>query len=256
MYSRLNALLGVDNQNYGRYRDTVSDNQWQQTFDTNKAQRDLENQRWDTQWGFQQQQYADSRGDANFSKAQTLIGMGFSTQEIADALGITPEQANNYAAMAQQIMKKQGTITGNGGGDGGGKPKLTAAQVNAAIKAGNTTPDVLAAYEYYYGEPYSGDTQEAPKLTAAQVSAAIKNGQTSEEVLSAYEYYYGEPYVPDFKSYDSAVNYAKRIGLDVQGMLTESRWNQGKHYNVDDPAMSYDTYGDYVHDYLVYAMSK
>lgn len=34
------------------------------------------------------------------------------------------------------------------------KPTLTAAQVNTAIKAGNLTPSVLSAYEYYYGVPY------------------------------------------------------------------------------------------------------
>lgn len=37
-----------------------------------------------------------------------------------------------------------------------GKPALTAAQVNAAIKSGILTEAVLAAYEYYYGTPYRG----------------------------------------------------------------------------------------------------
>lgn len=36
------------------------------------------------------------------------------------------------------------------------KPLLTAAQVNAAIKAGIRTDAVLAAYQYYYGQPYNG----------------------------------------------------------------------------------------------------
>ncbi len=37
-----------------------------------------------------------------------------------------------------------------------GKPTLTAAQVNAAIKAGLLTDAVLEAYEYYYKAPYRG----------------------------------------------------------------------------------------------------
>lgn len=37
---------------------------------------------------------------------------------------------------------------------GQSKPTLTLAQVEAAIKAGNTAPNVLSAYEYYYGRPY------------------------------------------------------------------------------------------------------
>lgn len=35
-------------------------------------------------------------------------------------------------------------------------PSLTAAQVNAAIKSGVLTAEVLRAYEYYYGAPYRG----------------------------------------------------------------------------------------------------
>lgn len=35
-------------------------------------------------------------------------------------------------------------------------PSLTAAQVNAAIKSGLLTAEVLRAYEYYYGAPYRG----------------------------------------------------------------------------------------------------
>ena len=35
-------------------------------------------------------------------------------------------------------------------------PSLTAAQVNAAIKTGTLTDELLRAYEYYYGAPYRG----------------------------------------------------------------------------------------------------
>lgn len=38
---------------------------------------------------------------------------------------------------------------------GVGKPTLTASDVDRAIRAGNLTPNVLSAYEYYYGIPYS-----------------------------------------------------------------------------------------------------
>ncbi|MBO7670384.1 MAG: hypothetical protein J6S60_07315 [Oscillospiraceae bacterium] len=38
------------------------------------------------------------------------------------------------------------------------KPLLSLSEVNAAIKAGNTAPNVLKAWEYYYGAPYSGPT--------------------------------------------------------------------------------------------------
>lgn len=43
---------------------------------------------------------------------------------------------------------------------GQSKPTLTLAQVEAAIKAGNLSPNVLSAYEYYYGRPYQQTAQQ------------------------------------------------------------------------------------------------
>jgi hypothetical protein len=158
LYDLLAAIQGVDNTAYGRYRDTVSDQKWQQEFDISDYQ-------WQRQFDanqeqnaytnrFNEQQYADSRTDANFSKAQTLLNMGFSSQDIADTLGITIDQANTYVARIT-APKKTG-----GGNPGPKKPTLTVAQVNSAIKAGNLTQTVLDAYEYYYGEPYTGTGAE------------------------------------------------------------------------------------------------
>jgi len=60
------------------------------------------------------------------------------------------------------------------------KPELTAAQVNAAVKAGVLTDKVLAAYEYYYGAPYDDGSGaalaahgELPRFTLQQPSAQL-----------------------------------------------------------------------------------
>ena len=45
------------------------------------------------------------------------------------------------------------------------KPVLTAAQVNEAIKNGNLAPNVLSAYEYYYGVPYEQPAAAASGYT-------------------------------------------------------------------------------------------
>ena len=64
------------------------------------------------------------------------------------------EDAQRAAAYAQQLLKEQREAEEKA--EKAAKPTLTVAQVNAAIKAGILTDAVLAAYEYYYGEPYRG----------------------------------------------------------------------------------------------------
>lgn len=64
------------------------------------------------------------------------------------------EDAQRAAAYAQQLAKEQRKA--EEAAEKAAKPTLTVAQVNAAIKAGVLTDAVLAAYEYYFGEPYRG----------------------------------------------------------------------------------------------------
>ena len=45
------------------------------------------------------------------------------------------------------------------------KPTLTAAQTLTALKSGVVNDTTLAAYEYYYGEPYGGTASDTPKKT-------------------------------------------------------------------------------------------
>ena len=64
------------------------------------------------------------------------------------------EDAQRAAAYAAQLAKEQREA--EEAAERAAKPTLTVAQVNAAIKAGVLTDAVLAAYEYYYGEAYTG----------------------------------------------------------------------------------------------------
>ena len=68
------------------------------------------------------------------------------------------EDAQRAAAVAQQLAKEQREAEEKAEAEAkkAAAPTLTVAQVNAAIKAGVLTDAVLAAYEYYYGEPYRG----------------------------------------------------------------------------------------------------
>lgn len=73
------------------------------------------------------------------------------------------QQARNEKIQAQQAAAlkaaKSSSGSGSGSGSGAGKPKLTAAQALAAYAdAGIRTPEVIAAYTYYYGDPNYGTT--------------------------------------------------------------------------------------------------
>lgn len=58
------------------------------------------------------------------------------------------------------------------------KPTLTEAAVRANIKAGNLSPSVLSAYEYYYGVPYGGAGYSSGS-TPSSVGAGYDNGSLS-----------------------------------------------------------------------------
>lgn len=255
LYNLLGAYQGMDNTGYGRYRDTVGDQQWGMSrqdnldrYDTDRQdmldQRGIDNSRWDMQWdntmnrqGIEDQrydqQYGDSRNDANFGKAQTLLQMGFSTAEIAQTLGITEQQAQQYANTVQagtqaDIAARNRSNQSDGGG---AKPKLTAAQVQAAIKAGTNTPDVLAAYEYYYGAPYEDQSADLNNL---------------------------DPRV--YSSEDYASQFMKENGVDAvtaKGMLTEKEWKTMRSgYGPAPAAVSeFKTYQEYLKAYIEYALS-
>lgn len=98
-------------------------------------------------------------------------------------LGYTPEQVNmmkkEYDAQRAQeaaIAMAKATRSGSSGGGSpkAAKPVLTFAQVNEAIEENNITPNVLSAYEYYYGEPFK--VQTAPAENTGDTNA---NNNTS-----------------------------------------------------------------------------
>lgn len=101
LFGMMSMYQGLDSADYGKYRDTVSDTQWGMQYDDSQDQQALDNLRYD-------QQYGDNRDDANFSKAQNLLSMGFSTADIAQALGISQEQADAYAYKINNPKKTGG----------------------------------------------------------------------------------------------------------------------------------------------------
>lgn len=64
----LDTLLGIDNMYYDRYRDTVGDSQWQQTFDYNASRDQVADSQWQQQFNYgvnsDMQKLAQSQIDA------------------------------------------------------------------------------------------------------------------------------------------------------------------------------------------------
>lgn len=112
----LGLLQDMDQTQYDRYRDTMDD--------------------WENDRNFAYQQYRDDVADSQW---QTNFDYGVKRDEIEDA-----KDAQKLAA------------SGSGGGSGGGtgKPTLTAAQTLKALEDGVINETTMAAYEYYFGEPY------------------------------------------------------------------------------------------------------
>lgn len=114
------------------------------------------------------------------------------------------QQARNQKIAEQQAAAlKAAKGMGSGNGDGGAeKPKLTAAQALAAYTdAGIRTPEVVAAYAYYYGDP-NYDPNAQPKYstprtstygssTVGDVNDRLNAGYTPQEVMAAAKEKYG-----------------------------------------------------------------
>jgi hypothetical protein len=170
--NQLNALMSLDNQDYSRFRDTVGDQRYNQEWQNTLDQQALENQRYNQQWDFSQQQYTDTRSDADFSRAQTLLQMGFSSEQIAAALGISVDQVNEYAGLVkQQQLNSLRTGSGGGGGGGGGGSNSTKGSADIStlyedMMASGDPELYLARYYQEYGIP------------AGQIDTVIKSYKT------------------------------------------------------------------------------
>lgn len=128
MYNQLSALQGLDNTDYARYRDTVSDyytnrdyynsryNQeygydygqyqdalvqenWEQQFEYQKEQDALAQQNWQTQFDYQKEQDA-----LNYALAQQKLAASSSSKSSSKS-NTTSKKADGYAPIAAGIVE-------------------------------------------------------------------------------------------------------------------------------------------------------
>lgn len=156
------------------------------------------------------------------------------------------------------------------------KPVLTYSQVMSAIENGTLTPNVLSAYAYYMGEPYSGSIPGTPSpspvknydnggLTPAQVmelqrfvgasadgkwgpqSSGQVGGATAKDAWNAYQ---AAMSVTDYSTASEAL---KNAGSSAGNLLTAMEFVRHKNSGNSSYA-SYPTYQDYLRDAVFAAL--
>lgn len=177
------------------------------------------------------------------------------------ALGINPDAAG-LANFNNAAMGKTG-----GGNPTGGNPTGTPTGTPTPTPTPTALSDAdIQALTGYYGGTELTDAQwneilaNNPSLTDAVLSQAgfTKKGAPEEEEET------GGGDLSSVKDYDSAIAYMKAAGVDSgvrAGMMTRSEWTRRKaslqQYGTGGAEVkNYDSYADYVRDYVQYAASK
>lgn len=155
------------------------------------------------------------------------FGMSQAEMDVLSALWREDRDYSKKSAdldLQQKVAQIAATNRSNRGNSGGRsaaatkteKPVLTYDQTMKAIEAGNITPNVEAAYEYYMGEPYQKDTpsggnQEMPAATymgiTRRAQQMIQNGGVENAIMLVEANL-------DSMSENQAVQLRKILGLD------------------------------------------
>lgn len=175
------------------------------------------------------------------------------------ALGINPDAAG--------LANFNNAAKGKTGTTGGGNPTATPTGTPTPTPTPTALSDAdIQALTGYYGGTELTDAQwneilaNNPSLTDAVLSQAgfTKKGAPEEEEET------GGGDLSTVKDYDSAIAYMKAAGVDSgvrAGMMTRSEWTRRKaslqQYGTGGAEVkNYDSYADYVRDYVQYAASK
>lgn len=203
---------------------------------------------------------------ADFERQYTLamLAAEYGDYSGLQALGINPD-ASQLRQFALAANGKTGTESSGGGGGGGG--------TGGTGGNGGGTPTALSdadiqALTGYYGGTELTDAQwneilaNNPWLTDAVLSQAgftKKDGTGGKDDDTT-----GGGDLTSVHDYDTAIAYMKEAGVDSSvraGMMTRSEWTRRKSslqtYGTGGAEVkNYDSYADYVRDYVQYAVSK
>jgi len=197
--SELSAMVPqLEQMQYGRYQDEISND----VTALGALQGVMQDER----------DYQTDQEDKAFAKAQDLLSMGFSNAEIAKIMGISEQQAQNYASMVNQGMQldvanSQATlnkklISGTGGGS---KPSYSPdadALFDAARKSDNPQNFISSNYKKYgftsssglytqYKDEYEYNPGNVSGIAKALYTDLNKYYSSNEDWLNRIEKEYG-----------------------------------------------------------------
>lgn len=176
------AYKDMDSTRYEQFLDQINFNENQ-----NALQRDLENQAWEREqqlaavqreeeeqaWNRAWKQASLEQEQANEAKdlyqkqvdailsvggtpsADLIAGSGYSNAYIQALENAYQQQAALKAGSSSSTSSSRSGTSSKSYSSTNEKPNLTWSQTLAQVKAGNLTPAVLAAYQYYMGEAYN-----------------------------------------------------------------------------------------------------
>lgn len=133
-----------------------------------------------------QQELAQQQTSTAREYALNLLSSGIMPDSSTlSAAGISSTEASSIVQLAQQQATASTTSA---------KPSLTWAQVKEELANGNTSPAVLAGYEYYMGQAYptggtSGTASTTSKKTTKKLSGYNNGSLTTAQVKTLQDYY-------------------------------------------------------------------
>ncbi|MBR0282127.1 MAG: hypothetical protein IJQ81_11135 [Oscillibacter sp.] len=232
-----------------QYADSRADTAWQQGM----TERQYADSRSDTKWqqGVTEQQLASSDLSNLRQYVMTALSSGYM---VDDATLAKAKIDKNYASLIVSNARNAAAL------------EAQKANVELENKQADTANKQASALKSAASLSEKGSAKK-PTLTAEQVQTEIRKKNLSPNVLTAYEYYYGESYfrknpsaypVDNIKSRQDAISALKLMGLEAaaSGLMNSSQWNSRrlawvKDKTIDDPVVSgYSNFLDYVRDYV------
>lgn len=153
--------LGQDD--YDKYLDDLGQWNTDRNFQYGAYRDSVEDQRYADEIAWEREQYGNTQSENQKSAAQDRIAAYLAAggkiadldQDLIAASGLTTSELSAQEKYYTQQAAKKST----GSSSGSSKPRLTAAQTVEALEKGIVNDSTLAAYEYYFGQPYDDGSE-------------------------------------------------------------------------------------------------
>ena len=153
--------LGQDD--YDKYLDDLGQWNTDRNFQYGVYRDSVEDQRYADETAWEREKYGNTQSENQKSAAQDRIAAYLAAggkiadldQDLIAASGLTTSELSAQEKYYTQQAAKKST----GSSSGSSKPRLTAAQTVEALEKGIVNDSTLAAYEYYFGQPYDDGSE-------------------------------------------------------------------------------------------------